>query len=177
LYFFGNSSIEKERTIYSWNNMRNKIFLTIAVLISSFCYCDDRTQSEPVLPPVDGISPPQTYCTNLSPDESAFSDKLSALHQVIFCQLYGPDLRAQAMAFITASSLNKSSGMTNDMAVEMTLKNCRGMKTLPDGVTPYIQSVPGGQPQGDPQAQPKAQPPASTQPKRKGPCALIPKGT
>ncbi len=157
--------------------MRNKIFLTIAVLVSSFSYCDDQPQPEPTLPPVDTVSPPQTYCSNLSPDESAFSDKLSALHQLIFCQLYGPDLRAQAMAFITASSLNKSSGMTNDMAVEMTLKNCRGMKALPDGVTPFMPSQTEGQPQGKAQAQPKVQPPASTQPKRKGPCALIPKGT
>ena len=159
--------------------MEKKIFLLVAIVVSSLCYCDDQmspsqdsASSVPMIP-----APPQNYCSNLSPGESAFSDKLSALHQVIFCQLYGPDLRAQAMAFITASSLNKSSGMTNDMAVEMTLKNCRGMKTLPEGVTPFVPAQVEGQPQAQPQVQPEAKVQSPAQPKRKGPCALIPKGS
>ena len=155
--------------------MRNKIFLVFAIIVSLFCYGDDAMGSSPFQDSSNSALPSDSFCSNLSPDESAFAEKLSSLHQVIFCQLYGPDLRAQAMAFISVSSLNKSSGMTNDMAVEMTLKNCRGMKALPEGVTPFRPPLVNENPQAEPKIQPQTQPPG--QPKRKGPCALIPKGT
>jgi hypothetical protein len=107
-----------------------------SLIIFSFAYtasaytanCDQTpnttqqlTQPAPLLP----------GCSALAPQESAFASSLSAMHQALFCYCFGTDQRAQAMSYISSSAMNKTTGMTNDMAVEMTLKNSRGMMNLP----------------------------------------------
>ncbi len=83
----------------------------------------------------------QQSCQNLTPQEQSFASSLSAMHQALFCSCFGPDQRAQAMSYISSSSMNKTTGMTNDMAVEMTLKNCRGMQAMPK-LSPLSQTTP-----------------------------------
>lgn len=84
---------------------------------------------------------PTNRCSNLTQAEMIFASSLSAIHQCVFCNCFGPDQRAQAMAYTSSAQMNKTTGMTNDMAVELTLKNCRGMVMAPNPPTPPMQET------------------------------------
>ncbi len=84
---------------------------------------------------------PATGCTNLTQPEMIFASSLSAVHYCVFCSCFGPQQRAQAIAYTSSNQMNKTTGMTYDMAVELTLKNCRGMTAAPVNPIPTPQEV------------------------------------
>lgn len=137
-----------------------KICVIFGVLMT-LCHFGYAAQATPN-PAQNTPLPLQGSCLQLQDQEKAFALNLSAVHQAIFCQLFGPDQRVQAMAYINASSLNKATGMTSDMAVEMALKNCRGLKTLPQAANPPAGNDNNGRYNSIPQ-------------KKRGSCTLTPK--
>ena len=100
-------------------------------------------------------------CSNLNAQEQAFAANLSAMHMAIFCGCFGSDQRALAMSYMSSSSSTKATGITNDMAVEITIKNCRGMMEMPSSSPMMKQPV---------QQENIFQPPSSSQ-KKRSPCS------
>ncbi len=96
-------------------------------------------------------------CQNLADQEQTFAAGLSAMHQCVFCSCFSANERAQAMAYMSVNPMNKTTGMTRDMAVEMTLKNCRGMQNMPPKLSDPLNLPPVSE-----------TPPAS--PKKRSPC-------
>ncbi|NBO24182.1 MAG: hypothetical protein EBU93_02970 [Chlamydiae bacterium] len=95
-----------------------------------------------------------TSCEELNPQEQAFAANLSSMHRAVFCGCFSKQQRDQAMGYIATSSLNKSTGMSGDMAIEMTLKSCRGMQSMPMDSPMMKQNQEAAQ-KKVPQAQPK----------------------
>ena len=112
-----------------------KLLSLVFSLAATTATCDPNSNTNPPQP-----VPLISNCQTLTAQEQTFATSLSAMHQMVFCSCFGADQRAQAMGYISAGGVNKTTGMTNDMAVEMALKNCRGMQTPPNS-SPMMQPM------------------------------------
>ncbi len=131
-----------------------KLLSLVFSLAATTATCDPNSNVNPQQP-----VPLISNCQTLNAQEQTFATSLSAMHQMVFCSCFGADQRAQAMGYISSGGVNKTTGMTNDMAVEMTLKNCRGMQSMPSS-SPMMQPMEKQQNNANPAA-----------PKKRSPCS------